>query len=342
METQLIKITDENREQLLARAAELLQGGQVVAIPTETVYGLAASALNADAVHEVYNIKGRPADNPLIVHISDLIMLKSVVAELPPDAVALAKAFWPGPLTIVLKKTPEISDVVTCGLDTVAVRMPSQPTAAALIERTGLPLAAPSANLSGRPSPTTARHVFEDLNGKLPLIIDDGPCEVGVESTVITLVADKPIVLRPGIISIDQIRAVLPEAIVSPAIMTELTDNVRIESPGMKYRHYAPRADLTLVKGTLEQFRDYVGQQASGDIYAMCFDGEEEQIDIPAVSYGPIDRPDIQARRLFAVLRAVDLFGASRVYVRAPSEEGLSMAVYNRLIRAADHKVVEL
>lgn len=342
METQLVRITDENRDQLLDQAAKLLQNGQVVAIPTETVYGLAANAMDGDAVHQIYDIKGRPADNPLIVHISDLLMLKSVVADLPPAAVALAKKFWPGPLTIVLKKTKEISDAATCGLDTVAVRMPSQPTAAAVIKRAGLPLAAPSANLSGRPSPTTARHVYEDLNGKLPLIIDDGPCEVGVESTVITLLDEAPTILRPGVISLDAIREVLPDAIVSPAVMTEMTENVKVESPGMKYRHYAPRADLTLVKGTLEQFIAYIGEHASGDTYAMCFDDEEEQIDIPAMSYGPADRPDIQARRLFAVLRAVDLFGAAKVFVRAPGEEGLSMAVYNRLIRAADHKVVEL
>lgn len=342
METQLVQINDDNREELLVQAAELLQGGHLVAIPTETVYGLAASAFNEEAVRGIFEVKGRPADNPLIVHVSNLIMLKNVVADLPPDAVALAKEFWPGPLTIVLKKTQNISDTVTCGLDTVAVRMPSQPTAAAIIEQAGLPLAAPSANISGRPSPTTARHVYEDLNGKIPLIIDDGPCQVGLESTVVTLTGDVPVILRPGMISLDQIQKILPQTILAPSLMREVSQNERVESPGMKHQHYAPRARLTLVKGTLEQFVEYTNQHVSNDTYAMCFDGEEEQVSIPAMSYGPADRPDVQARRLFAVLRAVDLFGASAVYVRAPKEDGESMAIYNRLVRAAGHRVVEL
>lgn len=341
METQLVKITDENREALLEKAAALLKDGQVVAIPTETVYGLAANAFDDAAVREIYNIKGRPADNPLIVHISDLIMLKSVAADLPSAAAALAKKFWPGPLTIVFKKTKEVSETVTCGLDTVAVRMPAQETAAAIIRRAGLPLAAPSANLSGRPSPTTARHVYDDLFGKLPLILDDGPCRVGLESTVVTLQGETPAILRPGIISLEQIREVLPDVVVSPAVSGGLKEGALAASPGMKYGHYAPRAQLTIVKGTLAQFARYVKENGSGDTYAMCFDGEEEQLDVPAISYGPKDRPDIQARRLFAVLRAVDRFGASRVCVRAPKEDPTT-AVYNRLIRAANYRVVEL
>ena len=342
METQLIKIDDENREATVAKAAKMLQEGKVVAIPTETVYGLAANAFKDDAVDEIFSIKGRPSDNPLIVHISNLVMLKKVAASMPEGATELAKRFWPGPLTIVMKKTKEISDLVTCGLDTVAVRMPSQPVAAEIIERAGVPLAAPSANISGKPSPTSARHVFDDLNGLVPLVVDDGVCGVGLESTVISLAGDLPTVLRPGIISIDEIREVLPDAVVADAVTAHVGDDEKVLSPGMKYKHYSPKADLTLVNGTLEQFIEYVGKNAAGDTYAMCFDGEEEQIGIPSVAYGAKDNAASQAKKLFAVLRAIDQFGASSVFVRCPKKDGVSLAVYNRLVRAAGYKVVEL
>lgn len=337
----MVRITEDNRREVVERAAQLLQEGKVVAIPTETVYGLAANAYNEDAVNEIYEIKGRPADNPLIVHICNLIMLKQVAAQLPKTATALAKRFWPGPLTMVLEKTEKISDLVTCGLDTVAVRMPSQPTAAAIIERAGVPLAAPSANLSGKPSTTTAQHVLEDLGGKIPMIVDDGGCAVGVESTVISLVGEVPTVLRPGIISLEEIQEVVPEAVVAEAVLHELDADAPVLSPGMKYKHYAPKANVTLLQGTLEQFIEYTTKYASTDTYAMCFDGEDAQIPIPSISYGPIDDPAKQAKNLFAVLRAVDKFGATSVFVRCPAQAGAALAVYNRLLRAANHKVVE-
>lgn len=342
METKLIKITEENREDVIGEAARLLQEGKVVSIPTETVYGLAASVFNIEAVKEIFDIKGRPADNPLIVHISDLMMLKNVAAVMPKSAGTLAKLFWPGPLTMVLPKTEAISDVVTCGLPTVAVRMPAQPAAAEIIKRAGLPLAMPSANLSGRPSPTTARHVLEDLNGLIPLIVDDGVCEVGLESTVISLAGEVPTILRPGIISLEDIREALPETVLSDTVLQAVPDDAQVESPGMKYKHYAPKAMLTLVCGTLEQFIDYAHKNAASDTYAMCFDGEEEKIGIPSMSYGDEHDPKTQARRLFAVLRAVDQFGASSVLVRCPARDGAGLAVFNRLLRAAGNRVVEL
>jgi len=342
MDTLLIKINDENRDSTVEKAARLLKDGKVVAIPTETVYGLAASALNIAAVDEIYDVKGRPADNPLIVHISNLIMLKSVVESMPESAQKLAKEFWPGPLTMVMKKADAISDAVTCGRDTVAVRMPSQSVAADIIERAGVPLAAPSANISGKPSPTTARHVYSDLKGRIPLIVDDGPCTVGVESTVVSLVGEYPVILRPGMVSLDEIQKFLPETVMSEDAMAEVEDGRQVESPGMKYKHYSPNAKILLIRGTLEQFAAYAKANASSDTYAMCFDGEEEVIEIPSISYGPKGKPEAQARRLFAVLRAVDEFGAESVFVRSPAQSGVSAAVYNRLLRAAGHKVVEL
>ncbi|MEG2939521.1 MAG: L-threonylcarbamoyladenylate synthase [Oscillospiraceae bacterium] len=342
MDTQLIKVTDESKNAALELAANLILSGKVVGMPTETVYGLAANAYDENAVKEIFNVKGRPQDNPLIVHISDLIMLKSVVVEITSDAATLAKAFWPGPLTIVLPKTDRITDVITCGLNTVAVRMPSHPIANELIKKAGVPIAAPSANLSGLPSTTTAQHVYDDLHGKIPLILDGGPCEVGVESTVISLSGEIPTVLRPGIITLEQIREVLPNAVMSQAVTHELKADEKVESPGMKYKHYSPKADVTLVKGSLEKFVEYTKSVAACDSYAMCFDNEEEKIEIPCISYGPKGDVHSQARRLFSVLRAVDRFHASAIFVRIEKDIDVESAVYNRLIRAAANKVIEL
>ncbi len=342
METQLIKLTEENSEEAIAQAAKLLLEGKIVGIPTETVYGLGANAYDAAAVREIFNVKGRPQDNPLIVHISDLMMLNSIVKEITPEAAALARRFWPGPLTIVLHKTERIPDVISCGLPTVAVRMPVHPVASALIRKAGVPVAAPSANLSGLPSTTTAQHVYDDLKGKIPMILDGGPCDVGVESTVISLTGERPVILRPGIITLEQIREVLPDAVISEAATHELAPGEKAESPGMKYKHYSPKADVTLVRGSLEHFAQYVKQVAACDAYAMCFDGEEESIEIPCISYGAKGDLNAQARRLFSVLRAVDRFNASSVFVRLEPDTDPASAVYNRLIRSAANKVVEV
>lgn len=342
MDTQWIKITPENREASLQAAARLIREGKVVAMPTETVYGLGADARNENAVREVFAVKGRPQDNPLIVHICDLVMLKAVVREITPEAAELAKKFWPGPLTMVLPKTASIPDSITCGLQTVAVRMPAHPVARDLIQTAGTPIAAPSANLSGKPSTTTGRHVWDDLQGKIPMILDAGPCEVGVESTVISLSGERPTILRPGIITLEEIQEVLPNAVMSDAVTHELAAGEKAESPGMKYKHYSPKAEVVLVKGSLDRFADYTENIAACDSYAMCFDGEEERIRIPSIAYGPKNSPELQARRLFSVLRAVDQFCAATVYVRMEKDVDTSSAVYNRLIRAAANKVVEL
>jgi len=341
METEILKVTDKNIGAAAKKAAGILLSGGLVGLPTETVYGLAANAYNVEAVRRIYRVKGRPQDNPLIVHVSDFVMLNDI-AQLNARAVELARVFWPGPLTMVLTKKPVIDPAVNCGLPTVAVRMPSHPVALAVIAEADVPLAAPSANLSGRPSTTTAQHVLDDHNGRIPLVLDGGSCEVGVESTVISLVGRHPVILRPGIISLENIRDVFPDAEYSDAVFSEVQSILPAESPGTKYKHYAPRAEVVVVKSTLEQFTEYVSVRAGDGVCAMCFDGEQEDIQIPSVSYGRINDGFSQARRLFTVLRMMDKLGSVRVFVRAPDDTNESMAVFNRLIRASDFQLVEL
>lgn len=344
MQTELIEINGcVGDAGAIAKAARLLTDGGVVAIPTETVYGLAASAFDGEAVSEIFRIKGRPQDNPLIAHVCDITMWARCVESVTPEALALAEAFWPGPLTVILKKSAEISPVVTCGLDTVAVRMPSHPVALAVIGRAGVPLAAPSANLSGRPSPTTAKHVMDDLGGRIPLVLDGGACAVGVESTVITLAADRPTVLRPGIISLESIRRVLPDAVMSQTAFREPDKGERVESPGVKYKHYSPRAELTVVRGNLRDFSRYIALFALEGAFALCFDGEESELPLRCVSYGARGDAESQARGLFAALRELDDLGARRVFARCPdtASGGEGFAVYNRLLRAAAFRVVD-
>ncbi|MDL2327637.1 threonylcarbamoyl-AMP synthase [Ruminococcaceae bacterium OttesenSCG-928-A11] len=327
----------------VAEAAELLRGGQVVAIPTETVYGLAASAFDDAAVARIFAAKGRPQDNPLIVHIDDMAMLPAVVRQVPEAARRLAEAFWPGPLTMVLPKTEAIAPRVSAGLDTVGVRMPAHAAARAVISAAGLPLAAPSANLSGGPSPTTAAHVFEDLKGRLPLVLDGGHSPVGVESTVISLVGT-PTLLRPGFVTPAELEAVLGGPVALAAgILAPPAEDLRPASPGMKYRHYAPAASITLVAGTFGQFRAFVAQKAGeGPVAALCFEGEAALLPVPAVAYGRAGDDASQAAALFGALRALDSLGIGTVYARAPGGEGVGLAVRNRLLRAAGFRMIEL
>ncbi len=246
MQTQLLPVSPETLE----RAGELIREGHLVAFPTETVYGLGANALDADAVRRIFEAKGRPGDNPLIVHISALSQLPALIAGAPsPAARALMDAYWPGPMTLIFPKSDAVPEAVTAGLGTVAVRFPAHPAARALIDAAGVPIAAPSANRSGRPSPTSARHVLEDMDGRVPLILDGGDCEVGLESTVIDLSGETPRVLRPGGVTPEMIVAACGSAGVDPAVMRPLGENEVARSPGMKYRHYAPVGALTVVKG---------------------------------------------------------------------------------------------
>ena len=339
MET-LLQAADQ---QSVAAAAALLRQGQVVGIPTETVYGLAANAMDGAAVKRIFEAKGRPQDNPLIVHIHQVEMWSQVVAEVTPKARALADAFWPGPLTIILPRGSQVSDEVCAGLDTVAVRMPSHPVARAVIAACGLPLAAPSANLSGSPSPTTAAHVMADMQGRIPMILDGGACQVGVESTVVTLAGEKPVLLRPGYITQQQLEQVLGEPVeLAGAVTRQLQKGEVARSPGMKYKHYAPKADVTLLDGTFEQFKAYVDAHAAENPSCLCFTGEAEKLGVPCVEYGREGDGADQAKHIFRSLRALDEQGDAVVYARCPQKDGLSMAVYNRLIRAAAFRVIKL
>ena len=304
------------------------------------MYGLATNAFDEKAVAKIFKAKGRPQDNPLIVHISSFEEIRELVSAVPEAAKKLADAFWPGPLTIILPKSRKIPDAVSAGLPSVAVRMPSHPVARAVIARAGVPLAAPSANLSGSPSPTNAGTVFDDMQGRIPLILDGGGSRVGVESTVITLCTEVPRVLRPGGVTVEQLRAVLGAVEVDDAVLHQLKAGEKAASPGMKYKHYAPRADITIVRGSLAQFRQYVAEQAA-DAFVLCFAGEERYFP-HAVPYGAAESDSEQANRLFDALRELDALGAKTVYARCPSLDGVGLAVYNRLIRAAGFRLIDL
>ncbi len=339
METKIIKISGSECAGEINTAANILKNGGIVAIPTETVYGLAASALSDTAISKVFAAKGRPQDNPLIVHISSLEMLDAVAVRIPNIAYTLAEKFWPGPLTMVLKKSDKISESVSRGLDTVAVRMPSDKIARAIISASNLPLAAPSANTSGRPSPTTAQHVIDDLNGKIDAIIDAHDCTVGVESTVISLMGDTPRILRPGAVTAEQIAEVIGNVEIDNAVLNELKTGETVASPGMKYKHYAPTATVYLVDGDADEFASFVNDKT--DSVAVCF-CEDTGIKIPYITYGSRKNEITLAQNLFKVLREIDKKGYKNAYIHAPSKSGVGLAVYNRLIRAAAFRVIEL
>ncbi len=330
-------------EKNIAHVARLIREGEVAAIPTETVYGLAADAWNDAAVRKIFEIKGRPQDNPLIVHISHISQMAQFVKSVSPLAKALAKRFWPGPLTIVQKKSDLFCTSVTAGLDTVAIRMPSHPVARSVINASGTALAAPSANLSGRPSPTTVQHVYEDLNGKVRAIIDGGKCEVGVESTVVAVDTDSITILRPGGITVEQLKEVCPNIKVAKGVLEHLDERERVLSPGMKYKHYAPKTPVVILDGDFTQFLEYVERQSRlRRVGAMVFDGEEASLRLPCVSYGARGDGSSEAEGLFRALRAADELQVSRIYARMPAKDGVGFAVYNRLLRAAAFRVVDL
>ena len=336
METVVINITTEY-DKALEKSAELLQDGQVVGIPTETVYGLAANALNEDAVKKIYIAKGRPSDNPLIVHISEFDEIAPLVAEIPEKVKLMSEKFWPGPLTMIMKKSDKISNTVSGGLSTVAIRMPKSESARAIIKNCGLPLAAPSANLSGSPSPTNAKYVYDDMNGRIPLIIDGGACEIGVESTVITFAEDPPRLLRPGGVTLEEMTALIGEIVVDDAVLNKLEEGKEAASPGMKYKHYAPKADITLIKSNFEDFKTLC--ESEENITALCFDGESKKLNCPCVEYGDANDGYSQSARLFDALRELDEMNACKVYARCPGTKGMGLAVYNRLIRASGFKI---
>jgi len=316
-------------------AAAFIKAGEVVAMPTETVYGLAANAFDSSAVHKIFAAKGRPQDNPLIVHIAFVQELFDLAACVPAAALRLAEKFWPGPLTIILPKKDCVPDAVSGGLSTVAVRMPSHPGANALIRAAGVPLAAPSANISGFPSPTDVRHVMDDMDGRIAAVCDGGNCEFGVESTVLTLATDVPRLLRPGSVTLEQLREVLGEVQVDDAVLNPLQVGQIASSPGMKYRHYAPKAKITVVKGTAEEFYKFIEKYAKKNDFALCFEEDVPHIALQCVTFGQADDPFSQTHRLFDALRELDEKKAKTVWARDPDPQGVGLAVCNRLYRAA-------
>ena len=344
MKTQLL--TPE--ESTYSLAADILKSGGLVAFPTETVYGLGASALDRRAVLSIFEAKGRPADNPLIVHIHDRDQLKPL-CDIPDGAEALMDTFWPGPLTILCQKKPAIPDEVTAGLPTVAVRMPSHPVARAMLQSCGLPVAAPSANSSGRPSPTTAAHVLEDMNGKIPLIIDGGMCDVGLESTVLDLCHGDPVILRPGGVTKEMISRVLNCPVgVAGSVLRPLKKNETALSPGMRYRHYSPRASVTLVEGPEDRVLPLLRKLYSEQVLhgkkccVLCF---TEHVSVLSAcnphDIGSSLAPSEIAHRLFDVLRKLDEEGMETVYSEVIPPEGVGLAVMNRLGRAAAFRTIQ-
>lgn len=342
MQTKLLQPSEDPTA--IEQAGALLRAGEVVGIPTETVYGLAADALNPQAVAHIFEAKGRPQDNPLIVHIADLDSIKDIATSFPPQARALAEAYWPGPMTIILPKQDRIPMVTSGGLNTVGIRFPAHPLAQAIIRAAGTPLAAPSANLSGRPSTTTAQHVMEDLNGKIAAVVDGGPCSVGVESTVVSLCGERPRLLRPGGISLEQLRAVLGEVDVDRALVEKIDDTEKVSAPGMKYRHYAPKAPVTVVMGTPKASADYIYAQLGENSGVLCFDDCAAQFRDKAVieTFGPSDDEEEQARKVFDALRRFDETSCTEIFAQCPPSDGIGLAVSNRIKKAAGFHIITL
>lgn len=331
MTTEILQYNDVN----IKKAADIIKNGGIVGMPTETVYGLAANALDEEAVKRIFEAKGRPQDNPLIVHISDMEMLKPLVLETPPVALELADKFWGGPLTMIFPKAPIIPDVTSGGLDTVAVRMPASEAARALIRECGLPIAAPSANISGSPSPTSAQHVFDDMNGRIPLIIDGGTCSCGVESTVICFRNDRIHILRPGGVTAEMLSE-FAEVKIDDAVSAKPADNAKVLSPGMKYKHYSPKANVVIVDEHGACFVNYCKTHANGKTIGLATRNIDDEM---FINYG--ETSEKQAQNLFSLLREADLNGIDTVFVEMPSKEGVGLAVFNRLLRAAGFEIVK-
>jgi len=332
-------------EELIKEGAALLQAGELVAFPTETVYGLGANALDASACRKIFEAKGRPQDNPLIVHVCNRAMANSLVANWTPEAELCVQNFWPGPLTLVMAKTSKVPEVVTAGLAHVAIRMPSDPVALRLIEEAGLPIAAPSANLSGKPSPTSGSHVWRDMKGKIPMILDAGVCLVGVESTVLDVTGGIPTILRPGGISREQLEAVLGEVRVDNPSETEAP-----KAPGMKYRHYAPQGEMILMIGSSERVIQRMGNEIQKGharlkkIGVLCSLESAPFLHnrLPDLLFvlGSKNRPEEVASNLFEGLRLCDERGMDLILAEGVEEEGIGTAIMNRLRKAASNRIL--
>ncbi len=340
MDTVYVK-QNEISDEIMGKAAATIRSGGLVAFPTETVYGLGADGLNPAAVKRIYAAKGRPSDNPLILHISNLEMLKPIVQEITPMAKALMEKFWPGPLTMVFHKTELVPSETSGGLNTVAVRFPNHPLALRLIEKSKTPIAAPSANSSGRPSPTRAEHVLEDLDGKIDWILDGGACKIGVESTVVAVTDEVPVILRPGKITLEEIREVCGGGEYDRHLIAEKDEVVVPRAPGMKYKHYAPKGQIEILSGTTEQIQAYIDAHDAAHTAVMTFTQFPVQHE-NLYSLGNIENPEEGCSELFDYLRTFDRLGIEHIFAVMPQKEGVGFALYNRLLKAAGGKVIVL
>ena len=329
-------------EDKISAAAKILREGGLVGIPTETVYGLGANGLDGKAVKRIFEAKGRPQDNPLILHVTGPQWLPRYCADIPPIAYVLARKFWPGPLTMILKRKPIVPDETTAGLDTVGMRCPNHPVTLAIIREAGVPIAAPSANTSGRPSCTTAQDVLEDMNGKIEGVVDGGPCTVGVESTILDLTCEPPRLLRPGGLPLEDLERLIGHIDVDKAVTTPLKEGEQPKAPGMKYRHYAPKAPVTVFTGAPDAYAREIQRRVgptSGvicfDEYAHLFQGQEVH------TLGPSGDKLAQAQRVFDALRTFDSSSVTEIYAQCPDNRGLGLAIGNRLKKAAGFHVVE-
>ena len=339
MKTLVLSATQLNT---ITLAAQLIQQGELVAIPTETVYGLGANGLDENAVAKIFEAKGRPQDNPLILHLSCPEEMERYCHSIPEAAYALAKAFWPGPLTMVLPARENVPKRTTAGLSTVAVRCPDCEVTRSIIRTAGVPLAAPSANLSGKPSTTTAQHVLHDHDGRIPLIVDGGPCRVGVESTIVDLTEERPRLLRPGGITPEQLNAILGDLVVDKAVTQQVSQDTMVKAPGMKYRHYAPECEIIIVSGSREKAAAYIQKHFQPGNRVLCF---EEELSLYAqcdpLPYGKESDVYTLSAGLFHALRILDDPKVTKVYARCPEGGGVAYAVQNRLKKAAAFKVVD-
>ncbi len=334
---------DSMHPRAIEHCADIIRKGGLVAFPTETVYGLGADATDEDAAAKIYAAKGRPSDNPLIIHISQPSDAEKY-AFTSPLYYSLADAFMPGPLTVIMPKRDSIPSAVTGGLDSVAVRCPSHSVARALIEAAGTAIAAPSANTSGSPSPTSAEHVMHDLDGRIDAVIDGGECEIGLESTIVKIEGDSLILLRPGAVSVDALSIVCENVHISPAVTEALKENERPLSPGMKYRHYAPKSPLVLLDGDDNDVLEFlISERKSHRCAVLCFDEEKGALgDELCINIGRRSDLAAHAKSLFSALRAADTMGADIIYAHLPPLDGIGLALYNRMIRAAAHTIKKI
>lgn len=338
MKTLLLQASDP---QAVQTAAGILRSGGLVAIPTETVYGLGADGLNPDAVLRIFEAKGRPQDNPLILHIADPEQMTDICRDIPEAAWKLAEAFWPGPLTMVLPCRDTVPRRTTAGLDTVAVRCPRCDATREIIRQAGVPIAAPSANLSGKPSTTTAQHVLHDMDGRIEAIVDGGPCDVGVESTIIDLSGDVPRLLRPGGVTPEQLQALLGEVIVDRAVVGQIDQDAVVRAPGMKYKHYAPSGEVVIVAGPREKAAAYIRRNFAAGDAVLCFEEELPlYADCNPTVYGREADTATLAHGLFAALRDLDREDIKTIFARCPEGGGVTYAVQNRLKKAAGFHII--